>query len=161
MPGNRSRFQQADDAICDGLIHVRLHGYSHFCRPPALTGCFWFGYSHRKRGRHFGEREGRRPESKNSDWIIAQIVSGEQKERRMVTTVKDLLECAKPLIFENEDAEFAYSMQGTLFLARFKKNLFAITAQHCLRNRTKESVRVEIHPGDPSFLPLHQCHLAD
>src|SRR6266478_5565171 len=24
-----------------------------FCRPPGCTGCFWFGYSRWKRGRHF------------------------------------------------------------------------------------------------------------
>src|SRR5579883_2484392 len=40
----------------DGVRHacmICIHGYSLFCRPPAQTGCFWFIYSHWKRGRHF------------------------------------------------------------------------------------------------------------
>jgi len=67
--------------------------------------------------------------------------------------------CAKPLIFENEDEEFSYSMQGTGFLARFNGRYFGITAKHCLRTRTHESVRFELDEKGEDFLPLKAVHL--
>jgi hypothetical protein len=59
-------------------------------------------------------------------------------------TVADLMLCAEPLIFENEDEEYSYSMQGTGFLAQHGGRYFGITSKHCLRTRTLESVRFEL-----------------
>lgn len=74
-------------------------------------------------------------------------------------TVGELMRCAKPLIFENEDEDFSYSIQGTVFLATYENRHFGITAKHSLRNRTNESVRLELNPGDREFLPLKAIHL--
>jgi hypothetical protein len=69
--------------------------------------------------------------------------------------------CAKPLIFENEDEEFSYSMQGTGFLARYGGRYFGITSKHCLRTRTRESVRFELDETGEEFLPLKAVHLLE
>ncbi len=71
------------------------------------------------------------------------------------------MECAKPLVFENEDEEFSYSMQGTGFLARFNGRYFGITAKHCLRTRTRESVRFELDEKGEHFLPLKAVHILE
>lgn len=68
--------------------------------------------------------------------------------------ITDVLRCAKPLIFENNEAEFRYSIQGTCFLARFNSHFYAITAKHCLRNFSCESVRIRLNPGELQFLPI-------
>lgn len=64
----------------------------------------------------------------------------------------ELLQCAKPLIFENSEADFRYSIQGTCFVACFRSHYYAITAQHCLRNRISESIRIRMTPGDLNFI---------
>jgi hypothetical protein len=74
-------------------------------------------------------------------------------------TVAEIMRCAKPLIFKNEDEAFSYSMLGTVFLGRYGTRYFGISAQHNLRNRTKESIRLEVNPGDTEFLPLNSIHL--
>lgn len=38
---------------------------------------------------------------------------------------------------------------------------FGITAQHCLRTRTRESVRLELDQNRGEFLPLKQVHLVE
>lgn len=75
-------------------------------------------------------------------------------------TVAQLMNCAKPLIFENEEEDYAYSLHGTCFLARFGDRYFGITAQHCLRGRVRESVRFELDHSGREFLPMNQVHLA-
>ena len=44
--------------------------------------------------------------------------------------IVELLRSAKPLIFENTEAEWRYSIKGTCFMARFGFRCFAITAKH-------------------------------
>jgi hypothetical protein len=68
--------------------------------------------------------------------------------------IVELLNCAKPLIFENREAEFRYSIQGTCFLVRFQSRQHAITARHCLLHRKLESIRVRLSPGRLEFLRL-------
>ncbi len=68
--------------------------------------------------------------------------------------IQELLQCAKPLIFENREAEWRYSMLGTCFMARFRSRYYAITAKHCLHNRANDSVRVRLNPGELKFLPV-------
>jgi hypothetical protein len=84
---------------------------------------------------------------------------GARSATTVFMTVEELMRCAKPLIFENEDEDFSYSIQGTIFLATYENRHFGITAKHALRNRTKESVRLEFNPGDKEFLPLNAMHL--
>ena len=66
--------------------------------------------------------------------------------------VVDVLQCAKPLIFENTEAEYRYSIQGTCFLVGFQSRYYAITAKHCLRDRAWAAVRVRLIPGRLEFL---------
>ena len=68
--------------------------------------------------------------------------------------VTELLNCAKPLMFENDDLEFRFSVHGTCFLARFESRYFAITAKHCLNGFSFESVRIRTVPGELEFLSL-------
>jgi hypothetical protein len=68
--------------------------------------------------------------------------------------VKELLNCAKPVMFANNDAEYPISMRGTCFLARFNSRYYAITAKHCLNGFSYESVRIRVIPGELEFLPL-------
>ncbi len=73
-------------------------------------------------------------------------------------TVQDLLNCAKPLLFENEEEDYQYSLGGTCFLAKFRGSHYAITASHCLRGYPYEAVRIDHDPQDSSFLPLSCFH---
>jgi hypothetical protein len=68
--------------------------------------------------------------------------------------VTELLKCAKPLMFENNDAEFPLSIHGTCFLARSESRYYVITAKHCLNGFSYESVRIRIIPGELEFLSL-------
>ena len=43
--------------------------------------------------------------------------------------IVELLQTAKPLIFENTEAEWRYSIKGTCFMARFGFRYYAITAK--------------------------------
>ena len=72
--------------------------------------------------------------------------------------VQDLLNCAKPLLFENEEEDYQYSQGGTCFLAKFSGSYYGITASHCLRGYPYEAVRISHHPEDSSFLPLTCFH---
>lgn len=69
--------------------------------------------------------------------------------------------CARPLIFENEDDQFSYSIHGTAFLVRCKGRYFGITAQHCLRTWTKEAVRLAVDLSKRDFLPMRRLHLGE
>lgn len=70
-------------------------------------------------------------------------------------SVQDFMHSAKPLIFENGDPDFPYSMQGTCFLAKVGLRAYAITAAHCLVGRTLESLRIRMHPGVLEFMRLN------
>jgi hypothetical protein len=70
-------------------------------------------------------------------------------------SVQDFIHSAKPLMFENGDPDFPYSMQGTCFLAKVAQRAYAITAAHCLVGRTLESVRIRMHPGVLQFMRLN------
>lgn len=72
--------------------------------------------------------------------------------------VQDLLSCSKPLLFENEDEDFQYSLGGTCFLAKFAGAHYAITASHCLRGYPYEAVRIELDQEDSTFLPISCFH---
>lgn len=75
--------------------------------------------------------------------------------------IADLLQCAKPLIFENKDDEYTYSLHGTCFVVRFHNAFYGITAKHCLRNRDRDSIRIRLLPGDLQFQPMRQIHTID
>ena len=78
----------------------------------------------------------------------------ETADKTKTDGVKELLNCAKPLMFENKDAEYPLSIRGTCFLARFESRYYAITAKHCLNGFPFESVKIRIIPGELEFLSL-------
>lgn len=82
------------------------------------------------------------------------ITSVETTDKMKTNGVKELLNCAKPLMFANNDAKYPLSMRGTCFLARFESRYYAITAKHCLNGFPYESVRIRIIPGELEFLSL-------
>jgi hypothetical protein len=82
------------------------------------------------------------------------ITSVETADKIKTDGVTELLKCAKPLMFENNDAEFPLSIHGTCFLARFESRYYAITAKHCLNSFSYESFRIRIIPGELEFLSL-------
>lgn len=82
------------------------------------------------------------------------ITSVEAADKIKTDGVTELLKCAKPLMFENNDAKFRLSIHGTCFLARFESRYYAVTAKHCLNGFSCECVRIRIIPGELEFLSL-------
>src|SRR5437867_3031957 len=74
--------------------------------------------------------------------------------------IVELLRSAKPLIFENTEAEWRYSIEGTCFMARFGFRYFAIKAKHCLRNWAHSSVLGRLNPGTLELLPVKALMLS-
>jgi hypothetical protein len=56
-------------------------------------------------------------------------------------TLREVLQCAQPLFFEDGGDELLYSYGGTFFFVRFKNNYFAVTAKHCLYRRDYGKLR--------------------
>jgi len=52
------------------------------------------------------------------------------------------LNWARPLLFENSDASWRYSMRGSCFLCRFHSRFYAITARHCLSDFSSDAARI-------------------
>jgi hypothetical protein len=73
--------------------------------------------------------------------------------------VMESLQCAKPLMFENNDPDFRLSIHGTCFLAKYEFRYYAITARHCLNSFPYESIRIRINPGKLEFLTLKSLTL--
>ena len=74
----------------------------------------------------------------------------------------ELLECSKPLLFEDGWEKYEYSGGGTFFLAKDQGRFYGITAQHCLRGRDKNAIRLmfdELAPNEEKFMPL--CHVRE
>jgi hypothetical protein len=72
--------------------------------------------------------------------------------------ISDLMLCAKPLMFENQDERFRFSIQGTCVVVRFSGRLYAVTAKHCLNGRNRSSVRIRMVPGNLTWLPIQTIH---
>jgi hypothetical protein len=73
----------------------------------------------------------------------------------------ELLDCAKPLIFEDGWDGYEYSGGGTFFLAKYKGRFYGITARHCLRDRDKNAIRLMFDESAQSaepFMPLRCVH---
>jgi hypothetical protein len=73
----------------------------------------------------------------------------------------ELLECAKPLLFEDGWQDYEYSGGGTFFLAKYERRFYGITAQHCLRGRDKNAIRLmldEEAPSSEKFMQLRSVH---
>jgi hypothetical protein len=56
-------------------------------------------------------------------------------------TLREVLQCAQPLFFEDAGEELIYSCGGTFFFVRFRNNYYAVTANHCLYRRDFGTLR--------------------
>src|SRR5258705_12179346 len=68
--------------------------------------------------------------------------------------VMDFVDCAKPLMFENDDGAYPYSMHGTCFLVRVHGLPYMVMARHCLVGRSIGSLRIRVRPGILEFVRL-------
>jgi len=75
-------------------------------------------------------------------------------------TIRDLLNCTRPIRWENDDDEYPYSIGGTGFLAKYGTRRLFITAKHCIgaQQRTAEELRVAIVPGTGIFDAFAHIH---
>lgn len=75
--------------------------------------------------------------------------------------LKDLLECCKPLLFEDGFEDYEYSAGGSFFLAKYQGHYYGITAAHCLHRRDKDALRLmfdELAPNEEKFMSLCCVH---
>lgn len=68
-----------------------------------------------------------------------------------------IFKCSRPVLFENNDEVYTYSIGGTCFIAKFKQKHYVITAKHILRNFAQVQFRVQYHPASGDFIPLKKC----
>jgi hypothetical protein len=69
-------------------------------------------------------------------------------------TTADLCHAARPVCFDNKVEDYDYSLQGTAFLVRFHGGLFAVTAEHVLKNYRPDRVLIPYEVGSEHFLPF-------
>ncbi len=69
-------------------------------------------------------------------------------------TIADLCHAARPVCFDNKVEDYDYSLQGTAFLVRFHGELFAVTAEHVLKNYRPDRVLIPYEVGSEHFLPF-------
>jgi hypothetical protein len=72
----------------------------------------------------------------------------------------DVLRCARPVLFENDDATFPYSIGGSAFVAKFRDRHYVITAKHVLNIHSflPDQFRVQYRPDFNGFIPLAALH---
>jgi hypothetical protein len=72
-----------------------------------------------------------------------------------------ILNCARPVLFANNSAEFPYSVGGTAFIVKFQTRSFVITAKHVVNLKNFEAGQfcIQYRPDSRDFLPLGALHL--
>jgi hypothetical protein len=81
----------------------------------------------------------------------------------------DLLNCARPVLFENDDEVYKYSSGGTAFTVRFRDRLYVITAKHVLTSFSKQKkdfscwkqFRVQYYPDTADFIPITALYVIE
>lgn len=68
--------------------------------------------------------------------------------------IQELAACSLPLLAEGSDSTYPYWFGGTCFLCRFGGALYVVTARHCLRDKSKDEVRIQANPNSRALLPL-------
>ncbi len=69
-------------------------------------------------------------------------------------TIADLCHTARPVCFDNKVEDYDYSLQGTAFVIRFHGALFAVTAEHVLKQYRPDHVLIPYEEGSEHFLPF-------
>lgn len=76
--------------------------------------------------------------------------------------LNELIGCSIPLLAEQaHNHDYPYWFGGTCFLLRHDGALYAVTASHCLRQKTKEQVRIQRRPNSKTFLTLTALFVQD
>jgi len=73
----------------------------------------------------------------------------------------DIVTCARPVLFANNNPEFPYSVGGTAFIVKFQSRSFVITAKHVLNLKNFDAGQfcIQLRPDGRDFLPLGALHL--
>jgi hypothetical protein len=71
-----------------------------------------------------------------------------------------ILHCSRPVLFQNADPGFPFSIGGTAFIVRFRKRHFVITAKHVLTMNgfQPEQFRIQYRADSKAFLPLKSVY---
>lgn len=74
----------------------------------------------------------------------------------------DIVTCARPVLFANDNPEYPFSVGGTTFIVKFRGRSFVVTAKHVLnlKNFTAGQFAIQYRPDRRDFLPLGALHLA-
>lgn len=78
-------------------------------------------------------------------------------------TLRQAMQCAQPIFFEDGFEGFEYSCGGTFFFIKFQKKYFAVTAKHCLRDRDYKTIRL-LRPfatREKAFLPVEKITIIE
>lgn len=70
----------------------------------------------------------------------------------------ELLNCARPIFFENECDGYEYSISGTGFLVTFYQKTYVITAKHVLQldSFSPDQIRIQYRPDNKEFIPIKE-----
>lgn len=73
----------------------------------------------------------------------------------------DIVACARPVLFANDNPEFPYSVGGTAFVVKFQGRSYLITARHVhnLKNFEAGQFCIQYRPDARDFLPLGALHI--
>jgi hypothetical protein len=69
--------------------------------------------------------------------------------------------CIRPMVFENDDAEWRFSARGTGFLVTHEKSVFAVTAKHVVSSYRPSQYRILNRLGSHNVLPILQPFTAE
>jgi len=69
--------------------------------------------------------------------------------------------CIRPVIFENDDAQWRFSARGTCFLVTHENLSFAVTAKHIVRDYRPSQYRIPSRLGSHTMLPIRQPFTAE
>lgn len=64
--------------------------------------------------------------------------------------------CIRPVVFENDDVEYRFSLGGSCFLVSHENRVFAVTAKHVVRNYRPSQYRIQKKLGSDTMLPIRQ-----
>jgi hypothetical protein len=71
-----------------------------------------------------------------------------------------ILHCSRPVLFQNADPQFPFSIGGTAFIVRFRNRHFVITAKHVLTMNgfRPEQFRIQYRADGKKCLPLRSVY---
>jgi len=76
------------------------------------------------------------------------------------TKLLDILKCVRPILFENDDPAYKYSLGGTAFVVKFKGAYYVVTAKHALlpKSFSVKQTRIQYKPDGRELLPIERVY---